>query len=88
MINALINPTSLDLEDIVGLFYDTDQPLIPHLITANRACAKICEAMTNITVMYPLLHLSNGFSQVRGFFWCVPEYPKSEPKRSLLADPG
>jgi hypothetical protein len=44
--------------------------------------------MTDITVMDSFLHLSNGFRQIRCFFWCVPEYPKSKPERSLLADPG
>jgi len=88
MINPLIDPASFDLEDVVGLLYHTDQPLIPHLITANRASPKVCEAMTDITVMDSFLHLSNGFRQIRCFFWCVPEYPKSEPERSLLADPG
>jgi hypothetical protein len=71
MINALINSTSFNLEDVVRLLNHADKSLIPHLITANQASSTVCEAMTNIALMYPFLHLANGFSQIRSFLWRV-----------------
>jgi hypothetical protein len=82
----MVDSTSFDLEDVVRLLNYTDQPMISKRITANRAGTQVREAMTDVTVMDPFLHLTNGFRQISCFFWRVLQYPKSKSKSRLLAN--